>query len=322
VVTPDLQSASALRRSLEEELQRGDAQWIRMDGLGVDDPDAHRGLQSGVRRTGVHRYIVPTPPGVVVLDWKHLAAVSADGLAFAAVLLQALCALKTRVICCPAQDPHVSETLAHTFCAALRYKGVEWLPEFADRADAKNPRVLLGPVYCFGGARGVSVGKAIDEAESALELAGWARVPELNDLIVEIAQNIGTHADASHAALCVLIDQRRRPPRLQVGVADDGVGIPTAMLSDPRYTWLQSYSPARANETVIVRQLSGRGADRGGGVLGELYGTLIAEAGATVTLRSGEGWVRIGGNDRTPRRQSLTYGLGTQLLVELPLTRR
>lgn len=312
-------SPAALHHEMAEDLRAGRVLWVRADGLGAADPAVHRGLQSALRRTGVHGELGGVAPETVVLDWTHLAAVSADGLAFAAVLLQALRDRGIHVRCCPPHDPVVGAALAQSSCGALRGEGIAWHAEPTGTVSRTDPRHVLGPLHLFAGARGFSLSTALDQIEGALNRAGWRSVPMLPELLMEIAQNIRSHANARHAALCVVVERRRRPPRLQVGVADDGIGIPNSILNDPRHGWLDSFSPARATETVVMRQLSGRGADQGGGVLGDLYETLLAESGATVTLRSGAGWVRISGADRESRHESLTYGLGTQVLVELPL---
>jgi hypothetical protein len=315
-------SPSELKTSLSEDIRSGRVLWTRVDGLSAADLGVHRALQAALRRTGVQGEPGQVLPEMVVLDWTHVAAVSADGLAFAAVLCQALRARSIRVLCIPPDETAVAAALGHSSCDALRVPGVEWRPREAIQLTSTAPYIPLGPVHLFAGTLGFSIVAALDEVDGALERGGWPMVPELGELLMEMAQNVRTHASASHAALSVVVHRRRRPPRLQVGMADDGIGIPNAVLDDPRHRWLESYSPSRATETVVTRQLSGRGAGRGGGVLGELYHTLLTQAGATITLRSREGWVQLTGTSRTPRHESLSYGTGTQILVELPLVGR
>lgn len=311
----------ALRHVLADDIRVGRVIWVRLDGLTIAEPRSHAALQSAIHRMGLRGDEGAPTPELVVFEWTHVTAISADGLSFVAVLCQALLQRGIAIHCLPAEDPAVAAALAHPACAVLREPGIGWHPGQSAPLTASAPCIPIGKVQLFAGRHGSNLTSALDEIAESLERGLWPAVPELDALLMETAQNVFTHARAENAALSVVVQRRRRPSRLQVGVADDGVGIPIAVLDEPRHGWLASCSPSRATEAVLTRRLTGRGVEKGGGVLGELYASLVAQAGATITLRSREGWVQVFGVDDV-RHQSLTFGVGTQLLVELPLVDR
>jgi hypothetical protein len=116
----------ALQHALADEIRAGRIVWTRIDGLTAADPIRHAALQVALRRIGLHGENGSQAPEVVVLDWCQLAAITADGLAFAAVLCQALRQRGIEVHCLPAEDPAVAAALASPACDVLREQGVTW----------------------------------------------------------------------------------------------------------------------------------------------------------------------------------------------------
>jgi hypothetical protein len=140
----------------------------------------------------------------------------------------------------------------------------------------------------------------------------------------EVLHNVLSHAGATHGAATALLFPRRRPKILQIGIADDGLGIAGTVLRDPHHEELAWFSDARVTGAVIRDNLSGRGAvsgeREGGGGLARVVKRLLLETASKVFLRSGAALVVLRSED--PEHflfHRLTYGTGTQIRLELRL---
>lgn len=136
---------------------------------------------------------------------------------------------------------------------------------------------------------------------------------------VELIHNIQSHSGARFGAAAALLLPRRRPQVLQVGVADDGIGIAGSILSQPLHDWM-SWSPdASVAEVVLDRALSGRESQTGGGMARHIR-RLVDEANCRIDIRTGASHLFLTSDE--PRAFTKTYlnaGLGTQVRLQAKL---
>jgi hypothetical protein len=315
------QSLTSLRTSLAGPMRTGEAVWLRLGGLGLDDARSHGALCNCLERLGIGGAEIP--PGIVVLDWSVASDCSAEGLVFFAVLAKHLVDTGVQVFAAEPAVSGIAEVLAQSGfrsgCA-----GVEWVP-----CDACGG----GAAHC--GARGAlfstspneSVDDFCDDLSATLKRLAVPRSVRcaIMGTAQEVLHNVLSHAEASHGAAAALIFPRRRPKVLQIGIADDGVGIAGTILRHPRHAWLGWFSDAQVTEAVLRDHRSVRGADtgeeQGGGGLARLVKRLLAETPSSVILRSGSAFVTLRSQDPDHfHLRRLTYGTGTQFRLELPLS--
>jgi len=309
----------ALRRRLRDVDGGAGAPWISTLGIGISDAAKHIAFQGGLRATAVHESLGRATPSFVVMDWSQIAEVSADGLAYAAVLHHTLPERGVSVICAPPADASVRVLLAPSLAGPLYGEGVTWLPVSGSASRSGDPMTLLCPLVAFLGSHGrLRAGELLGALESALEAHGWPAIDLISDLVMELAQNVLAHANARIAAICAVLHRRRRPPVLQIGLADGGIGIAASMMEHPRHAWLGLTSEASAVESVYVARMSRRGLEEGGGVLSCILEDLLARYNSRVTVRSGGGHLAV--SSAAPHRivrTSASIGYGTQYLIEI-----
>lgn len=315
----DLSSSTALRKSLNDACKSGYAAWVRMDGLTLDDRSTHGAFCHTLTKFGLGADSGRQIARIAVLDWSHVEGCSAEGIAFFPVLVRRLVHEGVKVFACRPADRAIADVLE--CCGVLSAcKTVEWVRCLEHKALHIES---LAPAAIFDGDANETVDVFCGELSGALkrlELTTAARKAVMGTT-QELLHNVLSHAGASHAAAIGILLPRKRPKLIQIGVADDGMGIRDAVLRNGRHEWLQWFHDASVTEAVLNGALSGRAetpdGGRGGG-MARMIRRLLSENRSTVMLRSGAALITL--RSSAPEqfvREALTYGPGTQVRVEL-----
>lgn len=305
-----------VRRAFGYDRRSGRIAWLRLEGLSLDEVHTHGAIFHGLRPFGLCGDCGRAAPEVAVLDWTRVAAFGAEGVALYAVLARELLGRGVRVVACGPEDGDLAVALDETALGVV--PGLEWV---TGRREAPRGRVqTLGRGAVFGHALG---GGALDEFLDDLEV-GLSRAgitgPQTHLLIatvLEVLQNVCSHADAQYAAVTALLFPRRRPRVVQIGVADGGIGVAGHVLAQERHGWLAAFSDASVTEVVLHRALSGRDAAVGGGGMSGIIRQFLRTCDATMTLRTGTALLSLSSRDPDRYRKTLlTYGVGTQTRLE------
>jgi hypothetical protein len=261
-------------------------------------------------------------PSVVVLDWSRAGQYSAEGLGYGVVSASRLRRAGLRVIACVPARSVVSAALADT-SLMLTEMGVEVLP--ADIASTMSSRVLVR-VTPFAPGTAPAQSQLIRRVELALgELRATDEVAHVAEaFLTEAIQNVNRHSEATIAAVCVLFHYRRRPPLLEVGVCDDGIGVANALLRQKVHASLGAFSDATVVAAVLNRTLSSRDSSasglEGGGGLSILMRSALEELSAHISVRSGSALVELTGTDPGGwKLHRLNQGFGTQIRFRVPI---
>lgn len=310
-------SVGALRASLAGAVRTKEAAWLQMKGLTLDDPRQHSALCTTLEQLGSTAI-----PATVVLDWSATSECSAEGMALFSVLGRRFCAGASRVIICAPASRAISTALIRS---GLRESlpGAIWVPCAATGTVTFEP---VARAAVFGPDANDSVDDFCDDLSAALKNLGAPRSTSraVTGISHELLHNVLSHSDAMRAAAAALLFPRRRPRVLQIGLADDGVGIADSVLRQERHAWLGWFSDANVTQSVLRRRLSGRadtqeGAESGGG-MARMVERLMGDAPARVLMRSGAALVAIERESPTRLLTSrLTFGTGTQFRVEVRL---
>lgn len=302
-------------------MRRREAAWIRLDGLSLNVDSTHSALCHALTPFGLGAEPGHAVPTLVVLDWSTVTDCSAEGIAFFAVLVRRLSAMGVRVIACQPLGTAVSEVLK---CSGVRSVcgPTEWVPCPCEKGFAAES---LAPAAIFGPDANDSVDDFCDGLSTAIRRLGVVRrtAAAVMGTTHELLHNVLSHAHAQHAAATALLLPRKRPQVLQIGVADDGIGITGSVLRHERHQWLSWFHDASVTEVVLHQALSGREAavdGGGGGGLANILQRLLRETPATVLLRSGAAYITL--RSTAPdhfEKTALTYGAGTQFRLELRL---
>ena len=322
-VTLDATCTPALRESVRGCLRDQHVVWLRLDGLSLDSALAHGALCRSLQRCGIGSEPGVLQPVAVVLDWSVTPECGAEGAAYFRVLIEQLAALGIALIACAPSDAGLGAMFDGCGLMAEGPK-VLWVP--CARAGRTSCEAL-GGLVCFSRDRAGELPRFLDDLAGAVERLGCAR--PLRQAVMgaasELLGNVRSHAGATTAAAVATLLPRRRPRRLQLGVADDGVGIPASLLLQAAHQDLQIFSDGTVTQAVLGYHLSGRQASStqlaGGGGLSRLFRRLLDQnAGSRVLLRSGSAFFEL--LDPDPRSWSmhhLTAGSGTQVRLELKL---
>ncbi len=308
------ESAAELRVSLAHALRSGTAVWLRLDGASVDDAKLQSAFCRSLVRLGLGGEDPRGLPDVAVLDWSSVSSCTAEGVAMFVVLLRRITAAGMRVIVCAPGAPSVAHVINDTGVRAA-CASAQWIPyQCAGRATIKP----LARAAIFAPGTNNTVDDFCDDLATALRQVGQARaaVRVVMSVVQEMLHNVLSHSGAGHAAAIALLFPSRRPALVQVGVADDGVGITGHVLTQPRHRWLGCFSDASVTETVLHEALSGRASESGGG-MSYLVRRLLSETQSTVMIRSGAALLVL--RSAAPgryERTALTFGGGTQIRVE------
>jgi hypothetical protein len=309
-------SSAQLRQVLRPLLHSGRAKWLRLDGLSVNPLPAHDALQASLRAFGVYGEMGTTRPSLAVLEWGSVYNGAADGLAFFPVLTGLLVAANTDVICCMPDSSSLASIVGDAQCPRLAGEKVRWI---SGAIPSSSSLKSLGPVLLLANGRGDGTGELLARVEHHMAAIGCEPEAELtSSLIVELIQNIQTHSGCANAAIVAVVLTRKRPPRIQVGIADDGMGLPANMITQPRHAWLGQFSDSSITEITLGQEMSGRSEGLHGGSLGGLMRTFLSRTRCTVILRTGTAHMTMSSEASTFfRKQNLSYGIGTQLLLEI-----
>lgn len=343
VMLPELsgvRNAAELRRVLAPLERTRDARWLRLDGLGVEPLETHGAFLHSLTRCGLGAEVaglVAQWPAVAVLDWSFAEECSAEGLALLPLVVHALHARGTHVMCCAPTDPHLaalvdSAQLRGACAGACRRRddGVHfgWIegaggsgPAAAGRGGGGKARLLVPLTMIQPAVRDGRAGQFLNALKSgALAVGLDGDLAELvTSVTTEVLQNVFEYSGAEKAAAVALLWPRRRPAVLEIGVADGGLGIGGSVVSQPRHSGLGAFPESTQAEIVFAGGLSSRAPEAGGGGgLSLILRDLVDRCGATVNVRSGAGRVEVSqlGRGLRPVRGT-TYGWGTQTRIAI-----
>lgn len=319
----DLSSPLRLRQTLQPRLDDGAAAWVRLAGLSLDDLKAHRGFCQAMTRCGIAAELGIPLPSIVVLDWSVVAQCGAEGLAYFRVLVEQFVRLGILVVVCEPSDAG----LRRVFANAGMLAGLSSLARVPNPSSGIATCEALCQMTVFSTATHASLATFLDQLGSSLERLGSSRRRRqaIMGVAGELLQNILTHAGAMTGAAVATLLPRRRPKVVQVGVADDGIGIARSFLALGTDRDIQQFSDAMVTHVVLGRSLSGRGASNGervaGGGLSRLFTRLLDEhPGTRVLLRSGEAFCALdAAHPASWKRDRLMAGGGTQVRLEVRL---
>jgi hypothetical protein len=313
----DIPGVMELRAMLHEDMRAGQVVWCRLNGLSAGRGSTHAALLRMLKDLGLGGEFPRLRPHTVVLDWSTVGACSADGLAFFAVLVRVLSSAGMQVVLCEPGDGDVARILDQSGLRAF-YAGHVWIPCPCTPSRRTD---VVAPAAVFGGSDGrgnaeqfvYQLDQALDEMRVDPRLACL-----LSGICVDLVQNVHSHAGGVQASAVSLQHSRRRPPVVEIGMADGGDGIAAHLLSQERHAWLTSFTDATVVEAVFGRALSGRGGEAGGGGLSRLIRRLRDDFDTTVVVRSGAGLLSFSGPSvQKCACHRLTCGWGTQTLISV-----
>jgi hypothetical protein len=319
ISTGPVGAVSELRRMLSSELQRGGAAWIGLSGLSLGRRDDHSALQRVLARTRIDGFPAAEPPSRVVLDWSGVETMTAEGFALFSVLVRRLLDAARDVTVCRPACSDLRQALYDLGLYALpqRVTWVECAPVRARRVRA------LVPAAVFGGSLGRgNIGEFLDNLSRELAHVGAPRQQTelLEAAAVELTQNTRAHAGGAWATAVALIEHSRRPPRIQIGLADAGPGVANHLLQRIEHHGLAPFTDFTVLEAVMTMALTGR-ADGGGGGFSRLARRIINDFGGSVWIRSGAGLVQVGeGPHGRATGVRLGSGFGTQVRITIPMS--
>ncbi|MHB1096396.1 MAG: hypothetical protein ACYC3F_09490 [Gemmatimonadaceae bacterium] len=314
-------SADSLREELQAELKAGRALWLRMDGAGLEDRLMHQAFTGSLARCGVGAERTPKSPTTLVLDWSKVASVSADGLAHFAVLMRHGANMGLELIVCGPSEPDLKRAV-EAVSAMPDVTGGRWV-QTTQRDTRPRVRVLSKQSVfspCDGEPRGFLNGLSAWLNEQNVRASAKSAVISC---VMEILLNIRTHSGADVAAAVVLELLHRRPHRLQIGFADNGIGIVNSMLENPHFAGLEALHPATAADSLLMgtrtRRDDGRTDEfRARGGLGQVVRCLVEGTRATAAVRSGSALLTFSCDPGFSRlKYYLDYGLGTVWKLEV-----
>jgi len=202
---------------------------------------------------------------------------------------------------------------------------LEWLPSAAAESPA---RISSAAEACvFGGGSNAPIDSFCDSLSATLQQIGVAkRVRKaVMGITLEAFQNVLSHSEAAHAAATALVLRKRRPPAIQIGLADDGRTIATSVVGQSRHAWLGQFHDSNITELVLHSALTRRSSHERSahgntetGGFGLIIKRLLLETRSSVLVRSGAALIKF--DSSTPgeyERFSLDYGVGTQVRIEI-----
>lgn len=306
-----------LRRSLSDALRRRDAIWLHAGGFSAYHPPRHRALLHALEAAGVagdsQRRALPS---TLVFDWTTTETCTADGFALFGVAGLWLSAHGLRPIVC---GPALRDLALLLEVTGLRDAGCwgRWIENAPIGANRLRP---LGRAGTFGGALGRgNLREFLSDLAAALRAIGTERERAhlIEAVAMDMMQNARAHAGNALGCVVALVEHRRRPARVQIGMADSGPGIPTHVLRQPAYSDLAPFSDLTVVGAVLNHALSGRAGGAGGG-FARLATRIVQDFGGEVCVRSGAALVSLG-----PAAGAcgvrLNTGWGTQVLVSMPI---
>jgi hypothetical protein len=315
------ESATQLRARLRAARDTINSAFIRLDGLAVEPTTTHGAMQQFLRRAGLGDELIGPPPSVVALDWTCVDQCAAEGLALFGVLVRVLQLRgRTVIVCGP---------MATDLAAVVTESGLQQHSEpagwIASAPTGVRRSAPITPALLFRSpASGPTVTPFLVAVETVMlrHSAAPSAIDLTTSLLMELLQNIGTHAADAWASVVAVVHSRRRPAVLEIGLADSGDGLPRSVLSGPRLRWLVPLCDASVLEAFVANGVTSRPADAGGGALRDVVLRFLDVVPAGVVLiRSGSALIRLDrALARSFRPTQLSYGFGTQIRLEIPLT--
>src|SRR5690349_6647272 len=254
--TLDPSSIESLRNSSRASRKAGETAWIRLDGLSVEDGTTHAALCHTLTRFRLGADTGRPVPKIVVLDWSTVENCSAEGLAFFAVLATRLLADGLRVIACEPSVGAIAQVIrqsgVHAACQPLT-----WIPCTCDKSRTVES---LAPIATFSSESNETIDLFCETLSEGLKQVGLSRkqAAMVMGTMQELLHNVLSHANAAHGVAASLLFPKKRPKVVQIGIADDGAGIPETVLRQGRHEWLQWFHDASVTEVVLSQALSSR----------------------------------------------------------------
>jgi hypothetical protein len=291
--------------------------WLQSRGLAIDTGMWHAAFCGCLRQFGLGGENTGRIPACAALDWTACDDTSAEALAMFAVVVRRLRRNDVAVYACEPGARSISDVLDRSGIRS-ECSDVQWIGNFS--ADGRALESFV-PAAVWACGDDSSAHRFCDQLGAALRAAGTTKCLRrgVMSTTVELIHNIQSHSGAHFAAAAALLLPRRRPSVLQVGVADDGIGIPDAILSQPLHEWLSWFPDASVMEVVLQHALSGRQSQTGGGMAHHVR-RLIGEALCRVDIRSGASHLVLSSDKPTTfTKTHLNAGLGTQVRLEVRL---
>ncbi|MEO6197267.1 MAG: hypothetical protein ABIP58_04075 [Dehalococcoidia bacterium] len=257
-------------------------------------------------------------PSTVILDWTRTDVLAAEALAYFTVVARRMMAIGIQtIICMPStKTGYVAiEGIVRDLVNAGA-RAVQPATQFSDTAS------LLASAASFQLDDSGQQSDFIEVCGEGIAKSGAEpSVREIAEaLLREALQNARTHSEATMAAGAGLSFRRRRPRLVQVGIADDGIGVARSVLARGAHTDLREFADATIALAVVNGTLSGRNAGHGGGGFSLVLREALESFSARVTIRTGSALLRMEGADPTRWRiRHLTRGFGTQIRFEFPV---
>ena len=313
----DYSSASALEAQVTGHKRSGSLEWIRAEAFSLDNEQWHSALCRVLSHFGLCGETSRVPPQVAVLDWSRTETCSAEGLAFFAVLIQRLTSIGVTVVACDAGLSDVSLVLETSGARAMT-QTKRWI---SGKPEARNSVETLVPlaVSATGTTNGIGIFcNSLNDSLVALGATKKCRQAVVGT-VIDLIQNVKSHSQAQYAAATALLLSRKRPKIIQIGIADDGLGIPNTVLSQPLHQWLAWFPDASLTEVVLDQGLSSRESQSGGGSA-HLIRRLVSEVRSRVIIRTAGALISF--DSEAPSKftkRNLSPGLGTQVRLEVSL---
>lgn len=312
--------ATELQARLRSASGRIAAEFVRLDGLGLEPVSTHGAFQQFIRRLGLSNEESQRVPTITTLDWSRMTGCSAEGFAYFGVIEQVLSERGQHLlICAPAvrglADRLDGLDLRQRCATSVWIGGVA-----AGRAHAASAIPALMFRSPPSGAQATPFLRAIDRVLDAHSVANEV-VEWCDALVMELLQNIGTHAKHAWACAVAIVHTNKRPNVLEIGFADSGVGIPAQILSGPRMRWLAPLCDVSILESFVAHGTTSRAPEDGGGALQQVaLGLLERVDGSALLIRSGSAFIRLDRKlVRLLRPKQLNSGFGTQIRIHVPL---
>lgn len=315
----DAKSAEVLRTLLQSELKKRETVWLDLRGISVHRVAEHSAFMRALADLGFDPEPPQALPRRVVLDWSGVDTVSAEGIAFFSVLVRYLLEIEVKVLVCSASCADIAEVLWETGLRSALSE-VNWVPQ---PSVPSNRIRAIGHAAVLRGAEGRAraskfvngLGNSLREFEFEGNAVGLAEA-----VAMELLQNVLEHSGDVWATAVSLVQHRRRPPWIQIGVADLGAGVAEHVLAQVRHQDLGQFSDLAVIQAVFSAALSGRASGSGGGGLSMLVKDIVERHGGEAWVRSGSGLVGFStGGKRWVRPTHLTAGFGTQIRISFPV---
>lgn len=313
-------SSEELRGELRAQLRSGEARWIQLKGLSAENALHHRALCATLAAIGLNAARGTQVPQLVILDWSTVDECAADGVALFCVIATSLLDRGTRVVVCMPAGSDLAQVVGDALAQAVRAEVTRiTVPQTpSQRVQCVTPPVSLGlnsKPAIRGFCEGLSAG--LQRRESA-ERTRKAIMAFATELVLNSLQ----HAQATSVRATALLYTRRRPQVIEIGLADNGVGITESLVSTPAFARLGHLHDTSVVEFVLDQAASARSmpdsaaASRGG--FGQAIKALVETVTASVTIRSGRALLTVGSDGRADyRREAFDHGLGTQVLASI-----